>query len=80
MRKESSSRDTGPTGYILSQDGHALLSRVVEQMQLLDRMNHAHVLYDIPDLQLTPGELLIHYHRMLRDMDSVMRGMRVQVR
>jgi len=80
MVKESSPRRSAPTGYILSQDGHAILSRVNEHLQLLDRMTQAHLGYDIPELQLTPGELLVHFHRIRRDMDAVIDGLRIELR
>ena len=80
MRKESVSRNTAATGYVLSQEGHLRFQRIRDHLQLLDRMTHARVVHDIPDLGLTPDELLTHFFFLLRDLDAVSSDMRVQTR
>lgn len=65
-----------PPGYVVSQEGRDTLMRVADHLRLLDRMTHARVIHDLPELQPSCDELLTHYFRIVRDMDAVIRGMR----
>jgi len=78
MRKESVSRNTAPTGYVLSQEGHMTFLRMSHHLQLLDRITQAQIIHDIPDLALTPGELLTHFFLLLRDMEAVRSDLRTR--
>lgn len=76
MSGKKASRQFARPGYVVSQEGHGTLLRIKDHLRLLDRMTHARVVYDIPELQPSSDELLTHYYRLLRDMDAVIRGMR----
>jgi len=80
MSRERASRKTAPTGYVISQFGHLLFLRVRDHLRLLDRMTHARVRYDIPDLGLTPDELMTHLFFLLRDMEAMWAEMRPEIR